>query len=191
MGHNLLRPAALVFPLMLLVAVLAGFRPRWLAYPAVAVAFAANVGPYVATVITGSDPAAKAYVLAHSSRDFRLEVVPTINHWESFYVPRAGFAIARGWYQQLDCADNPRLNRRGLGSTAYRAWLRSLGLRYVILGNDALAARDRRGRGSPCSAFRGSMAGRLGRERTCYASITRPCGRSRAAPPVSAAARTR
>jgi hypothetical protein len=146
-GHNLLRPAALVFPLMLLVAVLADFRPRWLAYPAVAVAFAANVGPYVATVISRSDPAAHAsfwrpmlgYVAKHSSQAYRLEVVPTVNHWESYYVPKAGFAIARGWYQQLDAAFNPGLNGRDLTASSYRAWLRSVGVRFVILGATGLA----------------------------------------------------
>ncbi|HSC49999.1 MAG TPA: hypothetical protein VLD16_07020 [Gaiellaceae bacterium] len=97
-GHNLLRPGAVVFPLMLLAAALRGFRPRWLVYPAVAAAFVANVGPYVATVVSRSDPAANAafwrpmlrFVAANPARDFRLEVVPTINHWEAYYVPRAG-----------------------------------------------------------------------------------------------------
>jgi hypothetical protein len=147
-GHNPLRPAALVFPLMLLVALLADFKPRWLAYPAVAVAFAANVGPYAATVLWRSDRAAHAafwrpmlrYISKHSSEAFRLEVVPTINHWESYYVPKAGFGIARGWYQQLDGADNPALNRRDLTGGSYRAWLRSVGVRYVILGTTSVAA---------------------------------------------------
>ncbi|MGB2874083.1 MAG: hypothetical protein WBB76_01250 [Gaiellaceae bacterium] len=139
-GHNLLRPATLVFPLMLLVAVLAGFRPRWLAYPAVVISFAANVGPYVATAVSRTDPASKAsfwepllrYAATHSSANYRLEVVPTINHWESYYVPKAGFPIARGWYQQLDTADYPRINRSRLTARVYREWLRSVGVRYVI-----------------------------------------------------------
>jgi hypothetical protein len=147
-GHNLLRPGAVVFPLMLLAAVLCRFRPRWLAYSAVTVALAANVGPYVATVISRSDPAARAsfwtpllrYVGAHSARDYRIEVVPTINHWEAYYVPRAGFAIARGWYQQLDNGENPGLNRRWLTAPSYRSWLRSVGVRYVVLAKDTIAA---------------------------------------------------
>ncbi|HEX6490037.1 MAG TPA: hypothetical protein VF002_01535, partial [Gaiellaceae bacterium] len=142
-GHNLLRPATLVFPLMLLAAQLAGRRPRWLAYPAVAAAFAANVGPYVATVISRSDKASRAsfwspmlhYVAAHSSAGYRLEVVPTINHWEAYYIPKVGFPIARGWYQQLDSGDNPRLNHGGLTPRVYRDWLRSVGVRYVIVAN--------------------------------------------------------
>ena len=147
-GHNLLRPGAVVFPLMLLAAALRGFRPRWLVYPALAAALAANVGPYVATVVSRSDPAARAgfwaqllgYVRAHPEPDYRLEVVPTINHWESYYVPRAGFAIARGWYQQLDNGVNPSLNRRDLTGAGYRAWLRGVGVRYVLLANDTPAA---------------------------------------------------
>jgi len=150
-GHNLLRPGAVVFPLMLLAAVLCRFRPRRLAYPALAVALAANVGPYVATVISRSDPAAQAsfwapllrYVAAHSAPGYRLEVVPTVNHWESYYVPRAGFAIARGWYQQLDNGENPGLNRRGLTPAEYRGWLRSVGVRYVVLARDTVAPGSR------------------------------------------------
>jgi hypothetical protein len=154
-GHNLLRPSTLVFPLMLLAALLADFRPRWLAIPAVAVAFAANVGPYVATGVARTDPAAKpafwspllSYAAAHGSSDYRLEVVPTINHWEAYYVPRSGFAIARGWYQQLDTGYNPSLYRRPLTPAAYRTWLRSVGVEYVILANTppaAEAAAERR-----------------------------------------------
>jgi hypothetical protein len=150
-GHNFLRPATLVFPLMLLAALLAGFRPRWLAYPAVAVAFAANVGPYVATALARSDRAATAtfwapllrYVSAHSTPSYRLEVVPTINHWESYYVPKAGFAIARGWYQQLDAGDYPRLQRQTLTGAGYRAWLRSVGVRFVIVARTQPAADAR------------------------------------------------
>jgi hypothetical protein len=145
-GHNLLRPGAVVFPLLLLAAVLCRFRPGWLACPALAVGLAANVGPYIATVLSRSDPAARAsfwtpllrYVGAHSARDYRLEVVPTVNHWEAYYVPRAGFAIARGWYQQLDNGVNPGLNRRELTAAAYGSWLRSVGVRYVVLAMDTI-----------------------------------------------------
>jgi hypothetical protein len=150
-GHNLLRPATIVFPLMFLAAVLAGHRPRWLAYPALVAAFAANFGPYVATVISRSDRAAHssfwtpllAYVRTHSSTSYRLEVVPTINHWEAYYVPKDGFAIARGWYQQLDSGDNPRVNRPRLSARVYDAWLRGLGVRYVVDAHDALAPASR------------------------------------------------
>ena len=147
-GHNLLRPATVVFPLMLLVALLAGFRPLRLVVPAVAVAFAANFFPYVPTVSARADRAAKLafwapmlhYVDRHSSDNFRLEVVPTINHWEAYFVPRSGHPIARGWYQQLDSGDNPNLNRGRLTGPVYRAWLRSVGVRYVLAAHDSPAS---------------------------------------------------
>ena len=140
-GHNFLRPAAVVFPIMLLTAKLADFRPRWLAIPAVAAAFGVNVLPYTTTVIARADDAAKAsfwapllaYVGHHSTPSFRLEVVPTENHWEAYYVPRAGFAIARGWYQQLDTSNNPSLYAPALTPAGYQRWLRSVGVRYVVL----------------------------------------------------------
>ncbi len=147
-GHNLLRPAAVVFPIMLLTARLAGYRPRWLVVPALAGAFAVNVFPYATTLIARSDQASHAsfwapmlsYVTEHSSPSFRLEVVPTVNHWEAYFVPKAGFAIARGWYEQLDTGDNPALFRGQLTGARYRDWLRSVGVRYVLLAHAALAS---------------------------------------------------
>ncbi|MGD0167742.1 MAG: hypothetical protein ABSC51_10740 [Gaiellaceae bacterium] len=147
-GHNLLRPAAIVFPLMLLAALLAGFKPYWLAIPAVLAAFAANVVPYLTMVSGRADPAAKTsfwapmlgYVARHPAPNFRLEVVPEFNHWEAYVVPKAGYPMARGWYQQLDSGDNPPLYRSRLTPTAYRAWLRSVGVRYVIAANAAPAS---------------------------------------------------
>jgi hypothetical protein len=38
---------------------------------------------------------------------------------------RRGFPLARGWYRQLDVADNPTLYANHLDATAYRRWLRS------------------------------------------------------------------
>jgi hypothetical protein len=140
---------------MLLAALLANFRPRWLAVPAVLAAFAANVAPYTATAIARTDRAANvsfwrpffAYVTAHLSSNYRLEVVPTVNHWEAYYFPRSGFPIARGWYAQLDRGDNPILYLRTLTGAEYRAWLRSVGVRYVILAHTPIAsegAQERR-----------------------------------------------
>ena len=67
----------------------------------------------------------------------RVEVVPTGDHWEAYWLPRAGFPLARGWYRQLDIAQNPlfyeeplepadvprvaRLARRPLGAPARHA----------------------------------------------------------------------
>ncbi len=56
-GENLTRLRSLVFPLMLLTAFLARFRPRWLAALALSAALVYNVAPYVAPVLERTRPA--------------------------------------------------------------------------------------------------------------------------------------
>jgi hypothetical protein len=141
-GHNVTRLAGLALPLMLLAAVLAQFRPRWLSVVALTAAIAASVGPYVVmipqrTSSQGSQPSFWAplirYLDAHRPAGFRVEVVPTANHWETYYLPRAGLQLARGWYRQLDIADNPILYAPRLTAREYRTWLRSVGVDYVVV----------------------------------------------------------
>jgi hypothetical protein len=80
----------------------------------------------------------------HSSLggDYRVEVVPTANHWESDYLPEAGIPLARGWYRQLDIADDPVLYRKNLTAVAYRRWLRTRAVRYVVVPHLPLEAID-------------------------------------------------
>jgi hypothetical protein len=150
-GHNLVRASTFLFPLMSIAAVLAGFRPRWLALPAVVGALAANVLPYVPMVAQRtSAPDANwsfwepvvSFLHRHLGSDYRVEVVPTANHWEASYLPGAGIPLARGWYRQLDIADNPVLYGHHLTPTAYGAWLRSRGVRYVVIPSVPLEAID-------------------------------------------------
>jgi hypothetical protein len=85
-----------------------------------------------------------AFLRDHEGPNYRVEVVPTAEHWEAYYVPAAGFALARGWYRQLDLAQNRVLYRSQIAPRAYRAWLRRLGIRYVLLpraGLDGSGAR--------------------------------------------------
>jgi hypothetical protein len=151
-GSNLTRFRTFAFPLVLLVAVLVSFRPRWLAIPAVAAALFYTASPYVAVATElGDTRAASAsfwepalrFLREHAGPGYRVDVVPTFDNWEAYYVPRDGFALARGWYRQLDLARNPVLYERELTATEYRAWLRSMGVRYVLLPHvplDRLAA---------------------------------------------------
>lgn len=150
-GHNLVRASTFLVPLMLIAAALAGFRPRWLAVPAVAGALAANVLPYVPMVAQRTSvPDANAsfwnpvvsFLDRRLGSDYRVEVVPTANHWESSYLPSAGIPLARGWYRQLDIADNPVLYGRSLTTAAYRSWLRSRGVRFVVVPHVPLEAID-------------------------------------------------
>jgi hypothetical protein len=147
LGDNWTRPRAFVFPLMLLTAILADFRPRLLVGLALAVSLVYNVAPYVLLIPYRLDgrPAhvrfwqpTLAFLHRHSSPSFRVEVVPTAAHWESYWLPRAGFALARGWYRQLDVADNALLYAKHLDGAAYRRWLRSLAVEYVVLPSTRL-----------------------------------------------------
>jgi hypothetical protein len=141
-GRNLVRADVFVVPLMLVSAALADFRPRRLATLAIGAALAANVIPYLTMIpARSSSPDAQLsywapvirYLRSHSTAQFRVEVVPTANHWEAYYLPHAGIPLARGWYRQLDIADNAPLYAHTLTAAAYRAWLREHGVRFIVL----------------------------------------------------------
>jgi hypothetical protein len=146
LGDNWTRLSAFVFPLMLLTASLAGFRPRRLVVLALALAFVYNVVPYALLVPSRLNNAtqqasfwrpALGFLRAHDQPGYRVEVVPTAEHWEAYWIPKSGFPLARGWYRQLDTADNPTLYAKHLRAAAYRAWLRSAAVRYVLLSTTA------------------------------------------------------
>ena len=149
-GENLTRLRSLVFPLMLLTAFVARFRPRWLAALALTVAFAYNVAPYAAPMIERTDvrPAHRAFwapalefLADRSGPGYRVEVVPTFDHWEAYWLPRAGIPLARGWYRQIDIARNELFYERPLAPAAYRAWLREMGVRFVVLPETRLGQK--------------------------------------------------
>jgi hypothetical protein len=142
-GDNLARLRGVIFPLVLLAAILAQFRPRWLAGAALAVALVYNLGPDVSALPKRIDDARTAeerfwapalgFLAGQATPDHRVEVVPTFGHWEAYWVPRAGFALARGWYRQIDIAENPELYEGSLSAAGYRRWLRRMGVRWVLL----------------------------------------------------------
>ena len=141
-GENVTRLRSVVFPLMLLTALVARFRPRRLVVLGLVAALAYNVYPYVATVPVRIDTRASeetfwapalAFLSEHATPDHRVEVVPTYDHWESYWVPRAGFALARGWYRQVDLAENQVLYDEPLTASGYRAWLHRMAVRYILL----------------------------------------------------------
>ena len=58
--------------------------------------------------------------------------VTSARHWEAVYLPEAGIPLTRGWFRQDDFPQNEVLYDE-LGPKAYVNWLRSLGVRYVVL----------------------------------------------------------
>jgi hypothetical protein len=141
-GGNWTRLDEVVFPVMLLTAGLAGFRPRRLVLVALVGALAYDLAPPLLLVPYRLDarPATEQfwqpaieYLARHSRPGFRVEVVPTAAHWESYWIPRSGLPLARGFFRQLDVADNPVLYSTSLDAASYAAWLRSLAVEYVLL----------------------------------------------------------
>lgn len=142
-GSNMLRLRAAVFPLILLAAALARFRPRLLVLGALALGFAYSVGPQVMAVDAMVEDRAEAeeeywaeaidFLEARWEPGYRLEVVPTRGHWEVYWFPRADLPLARGWYRQLDLVVNEDLYEDPLTVARYRAWLDRTAVRFVVV----------------------------------------------------------
>jgi len=150
-GENVTRLRSVVFPLMLLTVLVARFRPRGVALVALALALVYNLMPYANAVAnrTKDSRAASAafwapalhFLHEHRGGAFRVEVVPTSDHWEAWFIPRAGFPLARGWYRQLDIAENGALYHDPLSPAGYRHWLRRMAVRYVMLPSVTLGKK--------------------------------------------------
>jgi hypothetical protein len=140
-GENIVRLRYVAAPLALLTFSLRAWRPIVPASLAVMLALSWNVTPLAASFAHGSaDPSSRAeywapvvrYLKTHLDPSYRVEAVDTVGHWEAAYLARAGIPIARGWYRQDDFPQNELLYD-DFGRRAYLSWLRTLGVRYVVL----------------------------------------------------------
>lgn len=91
------------------------------------------------TAVTKSTEPAFYQPLVHqlevrsAGHPIRVEVVPTVDHWEAAYVAPY-ISLARGWERQIDVADNPIFYTKGaLTPASYQKWLRANGVTYVAL----------------------------------------------------------
>jgi hypothetical protein len=73
------------------------------------------------------------YLDRHLRPGFRVEVVPTASHWESYWLPKAGIPLARGWYKQVDELYNPTLYSGHLDGPSYTRWLHASAVAFVLL----------------------------------------------------------
>jgi hypothetical protein len=144
-GENIARLRYAAIPLAVLVLSLREWRPRVPALVVLGLAISWNVTPLVTSYARGKgDPAAHAaywepavsYLRTHLAPSYRVEAVDTAGHWAALYLPRAGIPLARGWFRQDDFPQNEVLYD-DLGAQTYLRWLRSLGVRYVVLTNAA------------------------------------------------------
>jgi hypothetical protein len=168
LGDNWTRLSAFVFPVMLLTASLAGFRPRRLILVALTGALAYNLVPYMLLIPSRLNTQTQHasfwqppidYLRAHNPPGYRVEVVPTAEHWEALEIPKAGIPLARGWYRQLDEADNPVLYAKHLSAAAYTGWLRSQAVKFILLSRTVPldwdgSPREAKILRSPASGFR-------------------------------------
>jgi hypothetical protein len=153
LGSNITRLQFVAAPIAVLVVSFRAWRPLAVCLLAVALAVAWNVKPLVRSISQGYDnPAAsRAYwrpairfLHAHLTPSYRVEAVDIVGHWPAWYLPAAGIPLARGWYRQDDFPENAVLYGR-LTPARYDAWLRLLGVRYVVLSDaqpDYSAARE-------------------------------------------------
>jgi hypothetical protein len=143
-GSNIERIRYLALPLALIAVALRRWRPLWLVVPVIALAAAWNVTPIVSSLArANSDPEASlsywqpaiGYLHAHLSPSYRVEAVDTAEHWPAAYLPDAGIPIVRGWYRQSDFPQNELLYDPKLAAVPYEAWLRQMGVKYVLLAD--------------------------------------------------------
>ncbi len=140
-GSNILRLRDAAVPVVVLALSLRRWRPLPVCLTLIALAAAWNLTPRVSDFLRNrSDPTAgQAYwrpaikfLRTNLTPSYRVEVVDTAGHWPAVYLPRAGIPLVRGWFRQDDFPENKVLYS-SLGPRRYRAWLRRLGVRYVVL----------------------------------------------------------
>jgi len=143
LGENVDRLRYVAVPVAVLSLSLRRWRPLPVAVVALGLAVSWNVTPLAFSFVkTAADPASSAaywqpaivYLHRHLTLSYRVEAVDTAGHWDAVYLPRAGVPLARGWFRQNDFPQNRLLySDDGLARGAYLQWLRSLGIRYVVL----------------------------------------------------------
>ncbi len=142
-GENIARLRYTAIPISVLVLTLREWRPRIPALVVFALAISWNVTPLAESYVRSEDDTAAAaaywqpaisFLRGHLTPSYRVEAVDTAGHWAALYLPRADIPLARGWFRQDDFPQNKVLYGK-LGPQAYLRWLRSLGVRYVVLTN--------------------------------------------------------
>ena len=143
LGENVDRLRYAAVPLAVLAFSLRNWRPLPVAIVVLALATSWNLTPLAFSFVkTSGDPAsaqsywqpAVDYLHRHLRLSFRVEAVDTAGHWDAVYLPRAGVPLARGWFRQNDFPQNRLLyDDEAIPRDAYLAWLRALGIRYVVL----------------------------------------------------------
>jgi hypothetical protein len=141
LGENIARVRFAALPIAVLVLSLRSWRPLPVAALVLVAAASWNLSPHAWSFSRASvEPTAHEaywqpavdYLGKHMTPSYRVEVVDTSGHWAAVYLPRAGIPLTRGWFRQDDFPQNEVLYD-DLDRPTYLRWLRSLGVRYVVL----------------------------------------------------------
>jgi hypothetical protein len=141
LGSNITRLQFVAIPIAVLVASLRSWRPLPVCLLVIALAVCWNVKPLARSISQGvQNPAAThaywqpaiLFLRTHLTPSYRVEAVDTVGHWPAEYLPASGIPLARGWFRQDDFPMNAVLYGP-LTQARYAAWLRGLGVRYVLL----------------------------------------------------------
>jgi hypothetical protein len=141
LGHDIARMRLLALPVALLVAALRRWRPLPLVLAAVGLAATWNIFPLASAWASSTAdraanarvwPAPVSYLQKHLRTGYRVEAVDTVDHWPALYLARADIPMVRGWFRQDDHPVAGLLYHR-FTATQYVAWLRRLGVEYVVL----------------------------------------------------------
>jgi hypothetical protein len=146
-GGNMVRLAVMgALPLLLIPLAARSYRPGWAAAGCIVLAVIGQaISPISEWQSSAASPGqrssfwapALAFLAAHQNPDYRVEVVQSKRYWEAYDIAGHGYAMARGWYRQDDYPTNAVLYNSPTPSS-YRAWLRAVGVRYVLLQTGAL-----------------------------------------------------
>jgi hypothetical protein len=140
-GENVARLRYAAVPLAVLALSLRRWKPLPVCVVALGLAVSWNATPIAGQYLKGlDDPAAKSaywrsaitFLHGHLTPAYRVEAVDTVGHWPAVYLAEAQIPLARGDFRQDDFPQN-KLLYDDLGPSAYLAWLRRLGVRYVVL----------------------------------------------------------
>jgi hypothetical protein len=141
LGHDVARVRLFALPIALLVAALRHWRPLPIVLVALGLAASWNLFP-LASSWAGSAAdhsqnskewsAPVDYIRTHLQTGYRVEAVDTSYHWPALYLARGGIPLVRGWFRQDDEPVSALLYRQ-FTAAEYVAWLRGLGVAYVVL----------------------------------------------------------
>jgi hypothetical protein len=143
LGHDIARVRLFALPIALLVAALRRWRPLPIVLVALGLAASWNFFPlassWAGSAADGSrNPkvwrAPVGYLHSHLQTGYRVEAVDTSFHWPALYLARAGIPLVRGWFRQDDEPVSALLYQP-FTANEYVAWLRRLGVAYVVLAD--------------------------------------------------------